>query len=168
MPDQTVTELGAPIGRPALKGKKLGESYRQVIINIERYECTLGKLKLISCLGLIMQTGLQCVRADPSHGQVLSSPQVIEIYKHKLRLLRPSTFESCLQSAESRIKGQSVPVASLFGVSPKTVRDIWNRRTWAHATNFLWDHEESSKLEGAPGGGSKVVRTLNKFCYMST
>ena len=96
--------------------------------------------------------------ADSTTGQVLSSPQVIEIYKHKLRLLRPSTFESCLQSAESRIKGQSVPVANLFGVSPKTVRDIWNRRTWAYATNFLWAQEEISKLEGAPGGGSKVVR----------
>ncbi len=90
---------------------------------------------------------------ESSTGQVLTSPQVIEIYKHKLRLLRPSTFESCLQSSTSRIKGQSVPVASLFGVSPKTVRDIWNRRTWAYATNFLWAEEECTSIENIPAGG---------------
>ena len=36
------------------------------------------------------------------------------------------------------IKGQSVHVGNKFGVSPKTVRDIWNHRTWIHCTRHLW------------------------------
>ena len=74
-------------------------------------------------------------------GPVLCSSQATEIYQHKLSLLQPSSFGACLQTAESRMKGQSVPVAELFGVSPKTVRDIWNRRTWACATQHLWTND---------------------------
>ena len=88
------------------------------------------------------------------NGQVLCNAQVVEIYKHKLRLLEPNSFESCLQTAESRIKGQSVPVAEIFGVSPKTVRDIWNRRTWAYATHHLWAQEA--------GGTASSFRLLPK------
>ena len=35
-------------------------------------------------------------------------------------------------------RGQSEPVSKLFGVSSRTVRDIWNRRTWVFATKHLW------------------------------
>jgi hypothetical protein len=90
-------------------------------------------------------------------GLVLSDSQAIEIYKCKLQLLRPSSFESCMQSAESRIKGQSVPVAARFGVSPKTVRDIWNRRTWAFTTEKLWDEED--------GLGSPTSESFESVCY---
>ena len=81
-------------------------------------------------------------RLDVVNGQVLCAAQVVEIYKHKLCLLEPNSFESCLQTAESRIKGQSGRIAGMFGVSPKTVRDIWNHRTWAYATHHLWAQEE--------------------------
>eukprot|EP00292_Cryptomonas_paramecium_P020204 CAMPEP_0113676964 /NCGR_PEP_ID=MMETSP0038_2-20120614/8973_1 /TAXON_ID=2898 /ORGANISM="Cryptomonas paramecium" /LENGTH=183 /DNA_ID=CAMNT_0000594127 /DNA_START=82 /DNA_END=633 /DNA_ORIENTATION=+ /assembly_acc=CAM_ASM_000170 len=30
-------------------------------------------------------------------------------------------------------------VAAKFQVNPKTVRDIWNRRTWAEETQHLWE-----------------------------
>jgi hypothetical protein len=33
-------------------------------------------------------------------------------------------------------------IAPKFGVSPKTVRDIWRGRTWLHATQHLWTDEE--------------------------
>ncbi len=35
---------------------------------------------------------------------------------------------------EPRIRGLSQPLAKRYGVSPKTIRDIWNRRTWTLAT----------------------------------
>jgi hypothetical protein len=74
-------------------------------------------------------------------GLVLTASQAVEIYRCKLRFRHPKTFQSSLLSVESRIKGQSVPVAEMFGVSPKTVRDIWNRRTWAFTTAHLWTEE---------------------------
>jgi hypothetical protein len=29
------------------------------------------------------------------------------------------------------VAGKSSMVAEMYGVSPKTIRDIWNRKTWA-------------------------------------
>ena len=39
------------------------------------------------------------------------------------------------------LRGKSLPVSKLFGVSSRTVRDIWNRQTWTIATNHLWSCE---------------------------
>ena len=44
--------------------------------------------------------------------------------------------------AKQTKKGQSIPVSLLFNVSPKTVRDIWNRKTWPNATCSLWSQSE--------------------------
>ncbi len=80
---------------------------------------------------------------------VLSTVQAREIYKCKLELLRPNTTESCsdlgLKGIVLKLRGQSAPVAECFGVSPKTVRDVWNRRTWAHATHDMWGHESDHR-----------------------
>lgn len=72
------------------------------------------------------------------NGVVLTAEQAIEIYKEKLMLLEPHSFKSCLQDLESRIKGQSTRVGIEYGVSSKTVRDIWTHRTWANSTAVLW------------------------------
>lgn len=40
-----------------------------------------------------------------------------------------------LQKQDSSIS--AVQVAEAFGIAPKTVRDIWNKRTWMHATHAL-------------------------------
>ena len=34
--------------------------------------------------------------------------------------------------------GQSAKIAKMYCVSPKTIRDIWNRRTWQNETRHLW------------------------------
>ena len=39
----------------------------------------------------------------------------------------------------NKIAGNSVLLSKRFGVSPKAVRDVWNRRTWAHATKDSCD-----------------------------
>ena len=62
------------------------------------------------------------VRAAPR--AVLSAQQAIEIYS---------------QRPVSGTGGwRTLIVAERFGVSPKTVRDIWNRRSWAPETRHLW------------------------------
>ncbi len=45
-------------------------------------------------------------------------------------------------------RGRSGPISKLFGVSARTVRDIWNRKTWAYATKHLWACEDSFGLGG--------------------
>ena len=33
-------------------------------------------------------------------------------------------------------------MSRIYGVSPKAVRDIWNKRTWRHATRSLWTEDD--------------------------
>jgi hypothetical protein len=40
------------------------------------------------------------------------------------------------------LSGQSAAVAKKFNVSPKAIRDIWNRRTWTQETHHLWTEDE--------------------------
>ena len=75
-------------------------------------------------------------------GVVLSDSKAFEIYKRKLDLLTPQSFMACLLDSESRIKGRSSVVGKEFGVSAKTIRDVWSRRTWAKATASLWPMEQ--------------------------
>ena len=68
---------------------------------------------------------------------MLTYDDVIKIYEFKLSwMLRPSSHTPSIS-----IRGQSGPVGKLFGVSPRTVRDIWNRQTWSFVTKELWSRE---------------------------
>ena len=55
---------------------------------------------------------------------ILTKEHVLEIYK--LRMTKIDTHK--------RNQSKSGLVAKFYGVSPKTIRDIWNRKTWTWAT----------------------------------
>lgn len=78
----------------------------------------------------IQMENLKVANHSKRHGIVLNEKLALEIYKCKHVY------------ADSNIKGKSVPVSKRFGVSPKTVRDIWTRRTWANATCAVWSENE--------------------------
>jgi hypothetical protein len=40
-------------------------------------------------------------------------------------------------------RGKCSPVARKYGVAPRAVRDVWNRKTWAYATKQLWPLERT-------------------------
>jgi hypothetical protein len=66
---------------------------------------------------------------------ILTEKKAGEIYS-----LKPSpSFPESTKRGES----QSRLVAEKYGVSPKTVRDIWNRKTWIaatlHMSGSLWE-----------------------------
>ncbi|EKX44343.1 hypothetical protein GUITHDRAFT_109793 [Guillardia theta CCMP2712] len=58
----------------------------------------------------------------------------------------------------------SVALGRRYGITPKAVRDIWNRRTWARATRHLWKDKAGQtmplKQERQEGAGSD--RMLNE------
>lgn len=68
----------------------------------------------------------------------MTEAEVIEIYQY-----RKST-NSCCNGFENEVflTGKTAAVASRFKVSPKTIRDIWNRRTWVRETRHLWAENE--------------------------
>lgn len=89
------------------------------------------------------------------YGVVLSPQLAKEIYKSKLEAHSSRRFERGL-------KGQSVPVAKKYNVSAKTIRDIWNRRTWTAVTCEYWDDEDLQDRisQGNADGGDSVFTSM--------
>ena len=86
-------------------------------------------------------------RAAPRNQRVILTPKLaMEIYKVKLELLNPKDFHSWFHPSTRLLKGHSVPVARRYNVSAKTIRDIWNRKTWTFATSALWCQEKTDQL----------------------
>ncbi len=79
----------------------------------------------------------------------MSNPRIIltpdlarEIYARKLALIEPKGLNSCVDSS-TLLKGRSGPIANIYNVSAKTVRDIWNHKTWSFTTADMWLAEET-------------------------
>ena len=65
---------------------------------------------------------------------LLTKQQATEIYMIG-KLVRRMGIDPMLGS-------RSAQIAKTYGVSPKAIRDIWNRRTWQNETRHLWDKHE--------------------------
>ena len=72
---------------------------------------------------------------------VLTPRLAVEIYLLKMKLENLENSSSCKNQANT-LKGRSVPVAKKYNVSAKTIRDVWNRRTWSFATESVWMHKQ--------------------------
>ena len=73
---------------------------------------------------------------------MLSEGDAVTIYQTKISLLHEISLDISSQKRMSSLWGQTGPVSKRFGVSSRTVKYIWNRQTWAHATNHLWPNED--------------------------
>lgn len=75
---------------------------------------------------------------QPRKRAVLTVDQAAEIFN-----LRVPFCLSTSQTARDRLfTSRSITVSRKYGVSPKAVRDIWNKRTWRHATRALWTEDD--------------------------
>ncbi len=83
----------------------------------------------------------------PKPRVILNGSLAAEIYAEKLALVAPTFFESCLKDSRVKTKGKSVTVSAKYGVSTKTIKDIWNRRTWTNATSALWSRGNQRFVE---------------------
>ena len=75
-----------------------------------------------------------------SQGTALTETEAVEIYTRKLNLMQSVRTES-RQNRNIRIKNEYARIAIQYRVSPKTVMDIWNHKTWIMATSHLWESE---------------------------
>ena len=64
-------------------------------------------------------------------------------------------MKSILESYGQRCS--SGHIARKYGVKPKTVRDVWNRRTWSHVTSAFWILESPRASLVRCSGISKYV-----------
>ena len=92
---------------------------------------------------------------------MLTENDAVEIYKMKIALQNSTGLRSeRLDSVSQSLWGKTRPVAKLFGTNVRTVKYIWNRKTWSHATKHLWSME--SQFE-SPEFDQKVVVSINSF-----
>jgi len=70
-----------------------------------------------------------------SKRQQLTAEEAAEIYK-----LRPQPGKGGTLRRGSMLHCKAV--APKYGVTPKTIRDVWSGRSWAEATKPLWTEEE--------------------------
>ncbi len=76
---------------------------------------------------------------------MLTESEAADIYKVKLALQYQIRHRSTAADMVS-MWGKTSPVAKMFGVKPRTVKYIWNRQTWVHATKHLWANEAEQEL----------------------
>ena len=70
-----------------------------------------------------------------SKRQQLTAEEAAEIYE-----MRPKIKDGKALKRGSMLKCKAI--APKFGVTPKTIRDIWRGRTWTQATEHLWTESE--------------------------
>ncbi len=75
----------------------------------------------------------------PEH-RTITEQQAIEIYKQKLEFMKSIRTESG-RTRTARMKSKCAELGSQYRVSPKTIWDVWNRKTWVVATSDLWAGE---------------------------
>jgi hypothetical protein len=93
---------------------------------------------------------------------VMSSDCAIKIYEEKLKILRSFYFkvDDLTKQDENPIRGMSCRAACKFQVSPKTIRDIWSRRTWQQETSHLWTSFEDTVFSKCKAGLAFHQRTV--------
>jgi hypothetical protein len=89
---------------------------------------------------------------------MLNEQQVVAIYMAKQALQAQSRDDVPETNKAQVIKGQSARVAVMYGVTPRAIRDIWNRQSWAYATKHLWCLEPQLSEETAIS--THVVKVL--------
>lgn len=83
-----------------------------------------------------------------------------EIYQHKIALCSSRvTYDCHMRFENDLLRGKASVIAKQYGVSPKTIWDIWNYKTWYEATFRLWDtrffdHDDS------------IIRELPMVCMI--
>ena len=73
--------------------------------------------------------------------EMLTEREAVAIYEIKIELKYQIILECLSPSNFSSLWGKTGPISKRYGVSSRTVKYIWNRQTWTHATNHLWPDE---------------------------
>lgn len=84
---------------------------------------------------------------------LLTEQQAVEIYKY-----RNAKDRRQAHLFFSHLVGKSSVLAMKYNISPKAVRDIWNRRTWTQETRHLWTADEMPMLQRNISKPSKLSR----------
>lgn len=99
---------------------------------------------------MTLQTSSSAFHQTPSHfGAVLKHDDVVSIFVQRPSRSLDSEGKNTFRTDESI---SPTILATEYGVSSKTIRDIWNRNTWHSVTRPYWNEAElaaeGEKIEG--------------------
>ena len=98
---------------------------------------------------------------------MLHEQQAVAIYMAKLALMSQNRDATAIKIKAQVVKGQSARVAAMYGVNPRTIRDIWNRHSWAYATRHLWPLEPQLTSEHTLSlPSAQVLDRLHAFHHL--
>ncbi len=75
----------------------------------------------------------------------ITQAEALEIYQQKLYLMKVIR-EEIPRNRAVRLKKECIFLASHYRVSPRSIREVWNRRTWVICTSTLWEEEGAEEL----------------------
>jgi hypothetical protein len=87
---------------------------------------------------------------------MLDEQQAVDIYMAKLAMREQDRDDASSTNKTQGTRSKSVTVSVLYGVTDRTIRDIWNRQSWAYATSHLWH------LEPQLGVGEESIMPAEK------
>ena len=92
-----------------------------------------------------MESGAEIKNVTLLRGKImLTEENVLEIYRAKIALqsqLLEIHHTEGSSVMKNLLRGKSSQFSGRYGVSARTIRDIWNCRTWSYATKILWREE---------------------------
>ena len=72
--------------------------------------------------------------------RALADEQAVEIYNRKIAFMQ-SLDATSRRERTKQMKDECAALGVRYRVSPKTIMDVWNRKTMVVATSHLWDVE---------------------------
>ena len=92
---------------------------------------------------------------------MLHDYQAVEIYQAKLssqaKLVSGQHSPHAIRHGTRGFSREIAVLSQQYGVSSRTIRDIWNRKSWGYATKHMWCEEDITSAVGSGKGGKSLL-----------
>jgi hypothetical protein len=94
---------------------------------------------MLACV-VLMRWNRKLSKQSTDVHRKLTTQQACDIYKRKIDFLK-SIRTASRRERSMEIKNECAALGVRYRVSPRTILDVWNRKTMVIATSHLWDAE---------------------------
>lgn len=125
----------ARVSRMQTTTTSIGESLKSARSSVVMMECThCGDMQAKSRRG---KGGKD--KATKRNDEARNPFQVILTADQARSIYALRTISTAEDPSLRQVAGKSSLVAEMYGVSPKTIRDVWNRKTWSQVKSVCAD-----------------------------
>jgi hypothetical protein len=100
-----------------------------------KYESSPKNVKACKSVNSMISEKKRPKPKEDSDGQKSGSPFLVILTADQARTIyQLRSVSTAEDSSACSVAGKSSLVSEIFGVSPKTIRDVWNRKTWTQVS----------------------------------